>query len=553
MSSDASKAPESTRVKPDIDHADDSASDSEPDMPAAGPSDGALPDGSTSSSSKKKKKKKSKAARALAALKGDAVPQQLVETVLDKVKEEHGADAPGADMETVRQLLEQLKIKDVIQGKSGLGGKNKKDAGDHKFWATQPVPHYDEAPPEDDGLIEPSRTREEVRQDPYPLPKDFEWSVIDISDPSQIREVYELLSANYVEDDVAAFRFQYTAEFLEWALKPPGYHKEWHIGVRVSANTKLVAFISGVPITLRVRGNVFQASEINYLCVHKKLRSKRLAPVLIKEVTRQCHLKGIFQAIYTAGVVIPTPVSTCRYYHRSLNVPKLVDVKFTFVPRNMTLARMIRQFKVPSAPHLSRSGLREMEQRDVEGVAELFTKYMKRFDMVPEMTHEEVRHHFLSGQGRGEKDSVTGRREGQVIWTYVVENPTTHKITDFFSFYTLPSTIMNHAKHHLLEAAYLFYYATDVAFQEGADDNGLLKRRLQDLIGDAVIVADEAKFDVFNALTLMDNAYFLPDLKFGSGDGLLNFYLYNWRTKSLAGMAATADKEVGRGVGVVML
>ena len=37
------------------------------------------------------------------------------------------------------------------------------------------------------------------------------------------------------------------------ALKPPGYHKEWHVGVRVSSNKKLVAFISGVPMTLRVR------------------------------------------------------------------------------------------------------------------------------------------------------------------------------------------------------------------------------------------------------------------------------------------------------------
>ena len=32
----------------------------------------------------------------------------------------------------------------------------------------------------------------------------------------QIKQVYELLSANYVEDVQAAFRFQYTAEFLEW-------------------------------------------------------------------------------------------------------------------------------------------------------------------------------------------------------------------------------------------------------------------------------------------------------------------------------------------------
>jgi len=37
------------------------------------------------------------------------------------------------------------------------------------------------------------------------------------------------------------------------ALMPPGYHKEWHIGVRLVATKKLVAFISGVPMTLKVR------------------------------------------------------------------------------------------------------------------------------------------------------------------------------------------------------------------------------------------------------------------------------------------------------------
>ena len=46
--------------------------------------------------------------------------------------------------------------------------------------------------------------------------------------------------------------------------------------------------------------------------MHKKLRSKRLAPVLIKEITRQCHLKGVFQAVYTGGLFLPTPIATCR-------------------------------------------------------------------------------------------------------------------------------------------------------------------------------------------------------------------------------------------------
>lgn len=52
--------------------------------------------------------------------------------------------------------------------------------------------------------------------------------------------------------------------------------------------------------------------EINFLCVHKKLRSKRVAPVLIREITRRVNLEGIFQAVYTAGVVLPKPVACCR-------------------------------------------------------------------------------------------------------------------------------------------------------------------------------------------------------------------------------------------------
>ena len=119
--------------------------------------------------------------------------------------------------------------------------------------------------------------------------------------------------------------------------------------------------------------------------------------------------------------MIPTPISTCRYYHRTLNVPKLVDAKFTYVPRNMTIARMIRQFKVASTPALSRAGLREMEERDVSAVAELYGRYMERFDMIPLLEEDEVRHQFLSGRGKGEREASNGRRQGQVVWTYVVE------------------------------------------------------------------------------------------------------------------------------------
>lgn len=85
------------------------------------------------STSSKKKKKKSKAMKALNALRGKAdIPQEMVAQVLDKVKTQGGDDVAGANEETVRAALEQMKIMDVVQGKAGIGGKNKKDMGEHK-------------------------------------------------------------------------------------------------------------------------------------------------------------------------------------------------------------------------------------------------------------------------------------------------------------------------------------------------------------------------------------------------------------------------------------
>lgn len=64
-----------------------------------------------------------------------------------------------------------------------------------------------------------------------------------------------------------------------------------------------------------------------------------------------------------------------------------------------------------------------------------------------------------------------------------------------------------------MDAAYLYYYGTETAFEPQAEESGALKRRLEDLIQDALIIANNANFDVFNALTLMDNVSLLDSLK----------------------------------------
>lgn len=68
----------------------------------------------------------------------------------------------------------------------------------------------------------------------------------------QLKELYLLLNENYVEDDDNMFRFDYSPEFLKWALKPPGWIKDWHTGVRVTKSSKLVGFISAIPAHVKV-------------------------------------------------------------------------------------------------------------------------------------------------------------------------------------------------------------------------------------------------------------------------------------------------------------
>jgi hypothetical protein len=66
----------------------------------------------------------------------------------------------------------------------------------------------------------------------------------------------------------------------------------------------------------------------------------------------------------------------------------------------------------------------------------------------------------------------------------------TLEITDYVSFYTLPSAILQAgSKYSTLDAAYLFYYASDVAFKPNGE--ALLKKRLEELVTDAMIIATQ--------------------------------------------------------------
>jgi glycylpeptide N-tetradecanoyltransferase len=436
-------------------------------------------------------------------------------------KEAEAAEAAEAEREREEMLTAMMqhpgkeKLKAASNGdiskkeKTALinamfGGANKKkmsgvaeaSSKPHKFWDTQPMKKLSEEVTEF-GPIDPPKTPEDVRQTPYTLPKGFEWVTMDVLDEAQIQDIYKLLTENYVEDDDAMFRFDYSVPFLQWALTPPGYIKSWHVGVVQTSNRRLRGFISGIPADFQICTTHRKGAEINFLCVHRKLRSKRLAPVLIKEVTRRVNLLDQWQAVYTAGVVLPKPVAQCHYWHRSINPKKLVDIGFSRLGPRMTMNRQQKLYKLPPKP--KNAGFRQMLPKDMPQVFKLLAEYLTKFKLYVRYTEKELAHWILPRKG--------------VVNSFVVENDGV--VTDFCSYYHLPSSILKHEKHKTLNAIYSYYnVATSI--------------ELPELMRDCLIAARDDGCDVFNCLDLMENELFLKPLKFGIGDGKLQYYLYNW-------------------------
>lgn len=124
------------------------------------------------------------------------------------------------------------------------------------------------------------------------------------------------------------------------------------------------------------------------------------------------------------------------------------------------MARYLKILKLQENPTIQ--GIRPMKHKDTQFVHEKLVEYLQKFKVHFEISLAEFRHFMLPREG--------------VLDSFVVEDPETKEITDFFSFYHLNSTILRHDEHKLLKVAYSFY-------------NWPGKHSLKDLVKDALIMA----------------------------------------------------------------
>lgn len=384
--------------------------------------------------------------------------------------------------------------------------------GPHSFWSTQPVPQS--AVIDQEG---PINTCVPENEPPVSLPEDLHWMEgWSVNSKSDLQSLYLLLRDHYVEDSDSVFRFDYQPEFLHWSLTAPHWDGTLHVAV-ADRSGQLVAFISAVPGTLRLGDRPpIAVAEVNFLCLHRSLRSKKLAPALIQEVTRRVHLLGMGYAIYTAGKRLPEPFSKATFFHRPLRVDRILQSGFCGSDWDaQVLESMQRDFSLCNLTPLSSARLREAVPSDLPVMHRLFAGYQKRFQVAPIFSEPEFEHWLLPQQ------QVPQSRP---VWTFVFEDRESGVVVGFFSFYSIPSTVLNGEASHLvprLQVAYAFYYAIADHLQ------------LSQCYASVLLEAAKLGFDLFNATDVMENRKMFDDCQFGPGDGELFFYLYNWKLKYL--------------------
>merc|ERR1712183_459761 len=101
----------------------------------------------------------------------------------------------------------------------------------------------------------------------------------------------------------------------------------------------------------------------------------------------------------------------------------------------------MKLYKLPAATVTP--GFRAIEEGDVPRACKMLNEYLSQFTIHPVFTEEEFYHYFIT-----RKDIVYG---------WVVEDPDTHEVTDFVSYYLIPSKVLRSDKYNELIAAFMYY------------------------------------------------------------------------------------------------
>jgi len=100
-----------------------------------------------------------------------------------------------------------------------------------------------------------------------------------------------------------------------------------------------LGFIGGTTFKSVINKETIKTGEVSLLTVHSKLRNKRLAPILIKEIQRRFNLAGVWQGMFCTKIPNPGQYAVNTFLARPLNVKRMSQQEFLVKDAKSTIMK----------------------------------------------------------------------------------------------------------------------------------------------------------------------------------------------------------------------
>jgi hypothetical protein len=192
------------------------------------------------------------------------------------------------------------------------------------FWLNKPVTISNIAPKhilEADKLL--LKINKELESNRFQL----DYTVIDSTDltKDKITNIVNFINKNYITSDDDSFKLVYTDELFSFYCYNAIIIEFYPKGKNVT-----IGYVIGKKSNISLYHELFESSEVNFLCVIPNLRSLGISSYMINALTREIVIRyNINTAHYTISTKIKSPhFGEKKVYHRFINIPQLFKTEF---------------------------------------------------------------------------------------------------------------------------------------------------------------------------------------------------------------------------------
>jgi glycylpeptide N-tetradecanoyltransferase len=163
-----------------------------------------------------------------------------------------------------------------------------------------------------------------------------------------------------------------------------------------------------------------------------------------------------------------------------------------------------------------------MERKDLESAWKLLSSFVSQFAVAQTFTLADFETRYFEDSGFDTYKGVADRPHRQ-IYSYVVEDPASHEITDFVCCFYFLQRVIGSPKHEFITSLFV-----DVVVPNAKAGDG----RAAELVDNVLLVASQEGFDQVECVNVMNAQAYLAPCGFRKGTGRMLYYLHNWLTGS---------------------